>query len=145
MTCFSLRNAVYSGTNVQILTHHASVQAQDWGAAAEEEAAKAALEEASGVRKNRTGLLKGVVGVTPVTVESFTAWRRKLEEEEERAKNITQEMREVYYNYLYTKIIEVSILQHLDGGAKISNEQIRRMLRPTGRQLSFGEPDASLC
>jgi hypothetical protein len=49
--------------------------------------------------------LKGVVGVTPVTVESFTAWRRKLEEEEERAKNITQEMREVYYKKIYTKII----------------------------------------
>ena len=30
-----------------------------------------------------TGLLKGLVGVTPVTVESFTAWRDKLEKAQE--------------------------------------------------------------
>jgi hypothetical protein len=29
------------------------------------------------------GLLKGLVGVTPVTVESFTAWRDKLEKAQE--------------------------------------------------------------
>jgi hypothetical protein len=39
-------------------------------------------------------VLKGIVGVTPVTVDSFTAWRSKYEKELEDAKNVTNDMKE---------------------------------------------------
>ena len=39
-------------------------------------------------------MLKGIVGVTPVTAESFTEWRSKYEKELEDAKSVTNEMKE---------------------------------------------------
>lgn len=68
--------------------------AQDWGAAAQEEAERAAKDEASGIRRNQDGILKGVVGMTPVTEESFVAWRARLEKEVEEKKGVTAEMKE---------------------------------------------------
>eukprot|EP00282_Hemiselmis_andersenii_P024299 CAMPEP_0172006838 /NCGR_PEP_ID=MMETSP1041-20130122/5771_1 /TAXON_ID=464988 /ORGANISM="Hemiselmis andersenii, Strain CCMP439" /LENGTH=237 /DNA_ID=CAMNT_0012660881 /DNA_START=14 /DNA_END=724 /DNA_ORIENTATION=+ len=47
--------------------------AKDWGTGEEEES----LDEAA--VRNRAGILKGIVGVTPVTEESFLKWRAVFE------------------------------------------------------------------
>jgi len=90
--------------------------AQDWGADADAEAS----EDASGAKKNKEGVLKGVVGVTPVTVESFTAWRAKLEQEEEAAKNMTAEMKERLLRPTGRQLFErdSSLYEDIDIGAE---------------------------
>lgn len=87
-----------------------------WGADADAEAS----EDASGAKKNKEGVLKGVVGVTPVTVESFTAWRAKLEQEEEAAKNMTAEMKERLLRPTGRQLFErdSSLYEDIDIGAE---------------------------
>jgi len=99
--------------------------AQDWGADEEEEGDEHHHADNDARKRFKAGLLKGIVGVTPVTEQTFLAWRAKFEAEQEAIKGeMTLEMKEKLSRPTGRQLFERDASLYLDTDVGYNDAQL---------------------